>query len=310
MSFNRNSSFISFRSKAKLNELVEAFFKQDGSAKRLGVDSKKLARFIQEIGKKYRRNFYHNYNHAVDTVNTMGWLLERPTFKKHLNDFDRFLLLISALAHDVDHPGNDNRWEMKSKSEWAQECESSSVIEFHSVELTKDILAKEECDILDGFSATERKEFITNLEELILFTDFAEHGDFVHVFRKHIMDNGKNFSNPAFKRLVRAALLKAADIGNLAKPFPMARRWAYRVMQENWAQGEMEKAAKLPVGPLNDPDNSDFYQAQASFIGDAALKFFRLLYEIEEEMREFVLDMESNRDAYENSVGQKLKSVK
>ena len=81
-------------------------------------------------------------------------------------------------------------------------------------------------------------------------------------------------------------------------------------MQENWAQGEREKAANLPVGPLNDQATVEFHRAQADFIDKAAMNFFKMLASIASEMEELVFDLEVNRNAYEISINKQLKSVK
>ena len=310
MNFNRNSSFISYRSKAKLNALGMEMFAQEGSFKRLGVKQEKLENFIQAISRQYRPNYYHNFNHAIDTLNSMCWLLGLPSFYKHIEDFDRFLLLICALVHDVDHPGNDNQWEIKSHSEWARESNSPSVIEFHSIQVTKNIIAREDCNILSAFADQQKETFINELEALILWTDFAQHHDFMRIFDSVMMKSKGDLTNPEFHELLIVALLKAADIGNLGKPFPIAKRWGYRVMQESWAQGEREKANNMEVGRLNDPENADFHEAQARFIGSSALQFFQQLEMIEPELAPFVSDLKSNQDAYKNAIGEKLKSVK
>ena len=310
MSFNRNSSFISYRSKAKLNTLGENLFLQEGSCTRLGVEPEKLKNFIQEVGRNYRPNFYHNYNHAIDTLNTMCWLLSLPRFAETLSEFDRFLLLVCALVHDVDHPGNDNQWEIKSHSAWARESESPSVIEYHSIVVTKKILSQEETDILNVFPSSKRAEFLERMENLVLWTDFAQHYDFMRMFDKKMMKTNGDLSNPEFHELVTIALLKAADIGNLGKPFPIAKRWAYRVMQENWAQGEKEREKNLEMGRLNDPETSDFHAAQAGFISNSALRFYQQLELLEPELSPFVADLKGNYDSYQRAIGEALKSVK
>merc|ERR1712176_213363 len=60
--------------------------------------------------------------------------------------------------------------------------------------------------------------------------------------------------------------LHVADVSNPLKPFSICRPWAWRVLDEFFAQGDEEKRLGLPVGMLNDRDKVNRPGSQHGFI--------------------------------------------
>ena len=294
----KNKSLISIRSKSELADIAEQLFRKDGSAKILKINSKVLRAFISEVGRRYKNNPYHNFQHAVDTTNNMLWLLNLPTFKKNISPFHRFMLLVSALVHDVEHPGNDNQWELKTNSELARRYKVNSVLEQHSLWVFQEILKKDGMNIFESFEEKELKEAHRLMGELILCTDFSCHSGFIRELSEGVKKKPIKFTDPKTRSLVIRSLIKAADIGNTAKTYSKAKSWGMRVIKEYRAQGAREKKAKLPVGVNNDPSRTDFYTSQAGFIKNQTMALFELMTEMEPKLDEVVRKLEKNHKAY------------
>merc|ERR550537_286840 len=62
------------------------------------------------------------------------------------------------------------------------------------------------------------------------------------------------------------AMLHGADVGNPMKPWELAHRLAYLCVDEFFAQGDLEKAAGIPVQMLNDRDKVNRPNSQIGFI--------------------------------------------
>merc|ERR1712217_889968 len=60
--------------------------------------------------------------------------------------------------------------------------------------------------------------------------------------------------------------LHCADVSNPLKPFNICRPWAWRVLDEFFAQGDEEKELGLPVGMLNDREKVNRPGSQHGFI--------------------------------------------
>jgi 3'5'-cyclic nucleotide phosphodiesterase len=297
--FDRNPSILAMRTKAELVDYVEALFHQEGSADRLDVNADKLGQFIRKVSRHYRENPYHNFHHAVDTVNTVGWMMSRPVLQAGLPLHYRFLLMLTALIHDVEHPGNNNQWEVQTNSMLARKYENVAVLEKHSYSVTLRIMADPAYDLFLPFGKAVADEWLGIVQEIVLATDFAVHRQFLDEFRAYMESHTPDFSDPQSLSWICRALMKAADIANTSKPFPQAMVWGQRVMMEFWAQGVMEKRNNLPVGPLNDPETVQMNAAQAGFIRFAALELFELLSRVDPALQEMVDNLRANLDTYE-----------
>jgi hypothetical protein len=51
-------------------------------------------------------NPYHNFYHAIDVCHAVFVLLSTMEGSKLVNELEVFSLMIAALCHDLDHPGN------------------------------------------------------------------------------------------------------------------------------------------------------------------------------------------------------------
>lgn len=299
MEFDLTLPILSIRSKSELVDLMEAIFQWEGSVRKVGVKKKELRLFIQQVAACYHTNPYHNLNHAVDAANTMGWLVTRPVFEKNIGEWERFLLLTAALVHDVDHPGNDNQWEIKTNSKLAQKYNNVSVLENNSIDVTARLLDQPELNIFSSLGPKAEKDARKRIVSLVLATDFSRHQDFLDRLQRAITSNRASFKNKQFMDLITGSLIKAADIANTTKPFYLARYWGGRVMQEFWRQGIREKENQLEVGPLNDPSIMDVNAAQAGFIKFACMGLFELLSKIDSDIEYMVERLHENVREYE-----------
>lgn len=81
----------------------------------------------------YRDNPYHNAIHAADVTQNVYLYLSMGGAQDQckITTFDIAGLLISAASHDVDHPGHNNIFEMKSKSKLATLYNDLAILENH-----------------------------------------------------------------------------------------------------------------------------------------------------------------------------------
>src|SRR5690349_9396044 len=247
---NRQFRVFGVRTKSKLVDCVMDILTREGSVSIVGADTRRLKRFVEEIAKLYHGNPYHNFHHAVDVTNTIAWMLTRHVFSQLLTANQAFWLLITAITHDVDHPGRNNQWEVYTHSPLAEKY-GTSILERHSLDLTRALMAQPDMQFHATMQARDVEEGLKLLEDSILATDFAMHRDFLTTFVSALKEEPGAIRNgtPEFQVLVCKALIKAADIANTTRPYPQARVWGHRVMKEFWAQGELEKENSFPVGP-------------------------------------------------------------
>lgn len=180
---------------------------------------------------------YHNYRHVVDVLQAVFYFLlqvgilppypansEAPSTSKPvspiaalLKPFDALTLLISAIGHDVGHPGVNNAFLVALKAPLAQLYNDNSVLEaFHCAAYSQILrrywpVAFEDTDL--------RKLLITS----ILATDMGVHfkymADLGNLQSKLHDNKGTDGWSPLFltehKILTLGLLIKCADISNV-----------------------------------------------------------------------------------------------
>lgn len=297
--FDRNPAILSMRTKTELVDYVEQLFHQEGSLGQVGISAETFRAFIEKVSRHYRQNPYHNFHHAVDTVNTVCWMISRPKLKAELPHEDRFLLLLVALIHDVEHPGHNNMWEVQIATPRALKFQNEAVLEKHSFEVTQRFLADPATNIFQGQSEEKVRGWNAKIEEMVMATDFAMHRKFLDDFAKFLASNTLDLGDEECLSWVCRALIKAADISNTSKPFTEAKVWGKRVMLEFWAQGVEEKKRNLPVGPLNDPETVKMNSAQTGFIKFAVLELYEQLLLIDPGLADMVDNLKENLATYE-----------
>lgn len=95
-----------------------------------------------------------------------------------MTDNDIFFSLLSGAAHDMDHPGTNNAFEIKCKSKLALLYNDTSVLEHHHAASFFFLLdnVNYDCDVMADFTKQERTEGRKMILENILCTDMTKHG--------------------------------------------------------------------------------------------------------------------------------------
>merc|ERR1712232_1348201 len=71
---------------------------------------------------------------------------------------------------------------------------------------------------------------------------------------------------PEARHFILDVFLHCADISNPIKPFEMCKKWAWRVIDEFFAQGDQEKQLKLDISPMCNRDSTNKPVMQFNFI--------------------------------------------
>lgn len=94
---------------------------------------------------------------------------------QYLNNLDKFICLLSALGHDIDHTGRTNPFEIAKQTKLAQRYNDETPLEMHHCAQLFKIMQNEQFKILDHMSDDDykycRKYIISN----ILYTDMKKH---------------------------------------------------------------------------------------------------------------------------------------
>ena len=191
-------------------------------------------------------------------------------------------MIISAMGHDLGHPGYNNNFHINAQSDLALTYNDSSCLEnFHTSYLFK-ILKKEENNIFEKFNTQNFKSIRKRMISQILATDMANHGEVVSLIRAKIkaseeeeeeedkgnfaLLSGNEKSKFDEQQMLYNYLIHAADLGHNCKKFDISLQWVEVLCEEFWKQGDMEKKKGIPVSFLCDRDKIDVPTSQIGFL--------------------------------------------
>lgn len=239
-----------------------------GLHEKFSIDVDKWSAYMEEVG-GYMHDFpYHNLTHVTDVTQTLGTFLATEKAMGLLTDMDRLIMLVSAISHDLDHPGTNNLYQVNRKTELSIKYDNKSVLENHHIDLSQSVMTK--LGLFDNLGEADLKEFTDKMRELILSTDMAQHfglcGTLQEVTKTWNATKEGDSLSEEDRMVLMKSLLHLADISNPFKKWTMCKWWSDRVFQEFWEQGDKEKAEELPVSMLCDRDTTKQDESSVNFI--------------------------------------------
>lgn len=265
---------------------------------------------------------YHNFRHAIDVLQSVFCFLlhigalppygsvtrdfdTKSPLASLLTPFDTLTLLISAIGHDVGHPGVNNFFLVKLNAPLAQLYNDNSVLEaFHCAAFSQ---------ILRRYwpSAFKDKQIRKLLISSILATDMGVHQKFMErlgSLQEKFYENSKTVDGwkpqdlEMYKTLLCGLLIKCADISNVARPWDVAEKWT-KILQEEFAnQGEMEKEVGMETalfgGPPELGNTYKLATGQIGFMSIFALPLFEGVADILPDMRFTVEHIRNNQSRW------------
>eukprot|EP00976_Prorocentrum_cordatum_P069297 1179485-Prorocentrum_minimum.AAC.2 len=76
-----------------------------GSSNEFALTTTLLLPLRMQISKLYRQVPYHGFRHALDVTHSMYMFLTVTEARGWYSDLEKFALVLAAMVHDVDHPG-------------------------------------------------------------------------------------------------------------------------------------------------------------------------------------------------------------
>ncbi|XP_026035303.1 high affinity 3',5'-cyclic-AMP phosphodiesterase 7A isoform X2 [Astatotilapia calliptera] len=258
------------------NSLITLTFhllNQYGLVELFQLDMVKLWRFLVMVQEDYHSdNPYHNAVHAADVTQAMYCYLREPMLAKSLTSKDILLGLLAAATHDLDHPGVNQPFLIKTDHYLATLYRNTSVLENHHWKSAVGLLR--ETGLFSHLPAEDRLNMERDLGSLILATDISRQNDYLSRFRLHLDQENLCMSTASHRHFVLQMALKCADICNPCRPWELSKQWSEKVTEEFFQQGDIEKKHKLEVSPLCDREMNTVGNIQIGFMTYVAEPLF------------------------------------
>ncbi|XP_050682400.1 high affinity cAMP-specific and IBMX-insensitive 3',5'-cyclic phosphodiesterase 8 isoform X1 [Leptidea sinapis] len=253
----------------------------------LECDERTLLHWLTIVETNYHAvNTYHNSTHAADVLQAVAFFLEKDRLKTLMEPLEAAAALISAAAHDIDHPGTSSAFLCNSKHSLAILYNDVCVLESHHAALTfKLTLNDDRVNIFKNLDRDTFKSVRHNVIDMILATEMTKHFEhlakFVNVFYAKptgSKEDGMHTDEPLSLDttaltsqenvvLVKRMMIKCADVSNASRPLKFAVEWAKRIAEEYFLQTDEEKSKDLPVVmPMFDRATCSIPRSQIGFI--------------------------------------------
>eukprot|EP01083_Nonionella_stella_P177278 622615_1 len=245
-----------------LHASVCIFFKYDFGDE-LHIDFSRFYHFISYIESCYScDNPYHNRMHATEVMLATMIFVEclDPTVRAMMTTQQIFCAFIAAIIHDVDHPGNNNAFEINSESDLSVLYSDESVLEFHHLHVAFSALKREANHFTRGWDKARWKEFRKQCIYSVLATDLSKHfGTIAHIKQLKIIKESD-------LEYVFKSIIKMSDLSHVTKPLRQHRVWTKKITQEFHRQGDKEASHGMDVSPLCNKQNTKIAKGQVGFI--------------------------------------------
>eukprot|EP01054_Gregarina_sp_Poly1_P003019 Gregarina_sp_Poly_1__3018@NODE_1849_length_3212_cov_7_286169_g1200_i0_p2_GENE_NODE_1849_length_3212_cov_7_286169_g1200_i0NODE_1849_length_3212_cov_7_286169_g1200_i0_p2_ORF_typecomplete_len170_score13_71PDEase_I/PF00233_19/5e43_NODE_1849_length_3212_cov_7_286169_g1200_i012261735 len=159
-----------------------------------------------------------------------------------LSSLEKKALVISAIGHDIGHPGKNSLFLIKLNHPLALLYNDTSILENYHCSSLLQIMTKPNCNILQDANKATEQGLRQQIIQAVLWTDLIEHFNVMnrtkYVIHKHdhlrgtpIMDDRE------MKNMLLALALKCGDLSYMAiEPAHYAVQWAIDYYEEVFAQ--------------------------------------------------------------------------
>jgi hypothetical protein len=142
-----------------------------------------------------------------------------------MTDMEIFMTILSGAAHDLDHPGTNNVFEIKCKSKLALLYNDQSVLENHHAASLFFLVdnSSNNCDVMQFLAPDMKTKFRKLIIDNILGTDMTKHGAIVKEISEIMTKPEEEHSwDETNKATIIKAVVHAVDISNPTREFKVA----------------------------------------------------------------------------------------
>lgn len=275
----------------------------------------RVQNFMSELDCRYTdANPYHNGTHAADVMKNIKCFFETSMirFLMSCREWTWFVTIMAAAIHDMGHTGQTNNYHIAIRSSLALTYNDKSPLEQMHVSAAFQLMNTNPA--LDWFGVFLKEHLISSknkmmpiqsrfrrtLIAMVLATDNLKHNECVEKLGKLIAQEKEGItellrSHSDTQLSVLETILHGADISHPTYDLTLHISWSTRVLEEFWAQGDLEKKALGAASmPMFDRDRMDVPGAQIGFFKFIALGLWEPLVVLLPEMEIRLRQMRRN----------------
>lgn len=292
------------------------------------LSTENLTKFVTASRSAYNTFVpYHNFRHVVDVLQACFFFLlelgkippyhgsskfphaRNSPLADSIKPSDALTLLITAVGHDVGHPGVNNAFLVTLNAPLAQLYNDRSVLESFHCAAYSQILRRHWPSV---FRETGMRQLMINI---ILATDMGLHFEYMKKLAWVQKNMTKSCNNNEWntgllgeqRTLACSLLIKCADISNVARKHEISSKWTIILTDEFARQATMEKDLGIPTALFAPPvrETIELGKSQIGFINLFALPLFEGVVEVMPAMVFCIQELQRNKSAWQDKISQK-----
>jgi cAMP-specific phosphodiesterase 4 len=171
-------------------------------------------------------------------ANTVYYLLEKLSIADicGYSQLDKLILLLSGAAHDIDHPGNSNLFEINNRSILAFTYNDKSVLENYHLYVFFNLLSNSFLNVFENYDLNQVKNIRKVIISNIISTDMTFHKQEVKKLTDIIANPELDLQKQETKEYLMTHLIHFADISNPTKTFDVYNKWVGKIFAEFFIQ--------------------------------------------------------------------------
>ncbi|OHT02389.1 Response regulator receiver domain containing protein [Tritrichomonas foetus] len=226
-----------------LMNLANDIFSAMSVGQTLSAKPGEVEHFLKRAMQGHKHNPFHNFRRACDSLQFVAMVLNKT--KRPFLPFEKLGAIFAALLHDVEHPGTNNMFQIKTSSQLALTYNDRRVLENNSASQGSRM-------VQDCFSFSINDEQFSLLRQTflncVLRTDISKCPKFIGKVLAHEM----NWDNKEHRQNALALLTLMGDLAYAVRPWDVAGYWYGMMRDEQLQQGDMERRLGMPVPDLMD----------------------------------------------------------
>ena len=301
-----------------LEQCIMWGFDNIGLISQFNLNVTKLQRFVHNIAKKYRTNPFHNWQHGFFVFQFIYYFLSNShEIGQYLRKLDILAILIAGMCHDVDHPGNDNLFEINCDTELARIYNGESVLENHHAYTTMALLRKSELNFLENMNLQEQKDLKRIIVRSILTTDMSHHIELIEWLHDLVKDDIMSiFANNKLKDSEKSStimkicqcIVHLGDLSPQTYPWRVAKEWESRIAREFKQQTIKERQSNIAVREwMSKTDLMTRYKNQHFFIEHVVKPLWVPTAQLFPQMKERLESLINNSKKYKSIAAKRAK---
>ncbi|KAJ3290854.1 High affinity cAMP-specific 3',5'-cyclic phosphodiesterase 7A [Borealophlyctis nickersoniae] len=239
------------------------------------LDEFKVRAFFEQIERAYHPLPYHNSIHGADVLQTVNLLLlSDEKMAVNFTKLEIFAACVASAVHDVDHPGLNNNFLVQTSHPLAIFYNDISVLEYHHAAKAFEIAGNPDTGIFSGLPTDVYREARKLIINMVVATDMAQHFQYINKLKGKIAASALKLEEAGDRALLLEMAIKCGDLNNPVKPQEQSVKWAMRVMDEFFKQGDRERKMGMPVSKFMDRYDTNIPKCQIGFMDILVVPLF------------------------------------